>query len=260
MELPAEIWHEIVYYANFDTLIKLVTVNKSIYNHCNTTQFWINKFDDDGFTIFNDPRTVDDYTKQYKLMIEAKNIVDIIIKITDIEREFDNNHPCDPTIMNKRNGQIYVMWESSFEDYTKTADGVVTSKLKLAINDNLIIEKERTGLKYYNSNVNILFQDDDKYQVIYEMVSEDGNHFVDAETIMSLYDVKQFLVNVQYVTTAGLAYISIYDEEEQLYYENRTDLDGHSDHSYQYVKKFFTRWGIRQTLEHQNKKYIIKFN
>lgn len=246
MNLPNEIWHQILLYANTNTIINLTKIKKNIFNHCNKSQFWIDKFKHDDFTIFNNPSTINEYVKQYKLIVEAKRIAKLIVQIANIERNFDKN-----------DGTIVVRWDEFFSDRPDFNDKIVPIKLQEAIKNKLL----ETGRKHCPNYIIINLKDEDSYNLTYCMWDKNIDCIEETDIIMSSYNVLKFLINVQYVILADLVNISICDNDECFYYDNETYAKSQymnpgsyrymNQDSYGYIEKYFTRIGIRKVIEDQ---------
>jgi hypothetical protein len=246
MELPLEIWHQILLYADINMTINLTKIKKTIFIYCNRTQFWIDKFKHDDFTIFNNPSTINEYVKQYKLMVEAQRIIKIIIQIANIERQFHQNHSHNPLVENKDEGIIVIRWEKAFIEYSSIDDEIVPFQLKEAIKNDLV-----EGIRYYSNYIIFTPQDNNKYIVEYEML-DDNCDPIETKIIMSLSDMTKCLINMQYVILTKLSGMFIMDKDENLYYNTEEDIEESiNKRTYQDIKKFFTRIGIRKSLEYQ---------
>lgn len=258
MQFPIEIWEHISHFTDSTILFKFVILNKFIFNHCDRIQFWINKFNFNNFTIFNNPKTINDYVRQYIDMIDAKKAVEIIIKIADIEREYDKDYQHDPNLENKSNGDIIILWEGPYSEHDENDDIFIPKEMIIARDDHILDIKRETGeeIKYFPSNIIISYQSDDQYDVKLEMYSMNMGEGTIVR-IMTLAEIKKLLIDAQYTTKVKLTNISICDKEEQPYYYDSKNIDENIDdisqYDYFYIKKFFSRLGIRKALQYQNK-------
>lgn len=231
MEFPNEIWDQILYYLDLQTLAMITKTNKMMFNYCHNTQFWSNQFKLNGFIIFNNLVTVNEYIKQYKTMLEAKRIVEIIIIMAKIEQS-----------------NIKVMFDEDFDANLEIKNMIIPESLRLAMTEQLTYQE----VEHYPYDVIISFQEND-IQVIYETMDENADGIIKVEKIMPLSEIKRFLIVVQYGNMTTLLENVICDNDELLYYD-----DGNNDrwdnsrygHVKYYVNKSLIRQGIRKTLEY----------
>lgn len=76
---PPEIIYSIIDKVDFTTLNSISKINKDSFQYCTNIQFWINKFKQDNFNIYDDPQTVNHYVEQYQLMLKSKLFVEELL-------------------------------------------------------------------------------------------------------------------------------------------------------------------------------------
>lgn len=154
---------------------------------------------------------------------------DIIINIADIEKNYDTNH--ENNITNPSDGSISVRWEGNFEEYGIAVDEFVPDKLKMK-------DTIKDGLEYYPHQIQITPLNNN-YNVIYEMMDEDGHDSIEIETMMLYEEMRRFLIDVQYIYDLT-ENIFIEDRDQDMYY--RTDFENYMRKVNNQVIKFYSRW------------------
>ncbi len=187
--------------------------------------------------IYGNISTVEDYKNYFKRMAKSEKIADIIINIATIEGHYDTNHE---NITNPSNGSIYVRWEGYMEEYGIAQDDFVPDKLKMK-------DTIKDGLEYYPYQITLTPMNNN-YNVIYEMLDEDGHDSIEIEKLMSYEEVHRFLIDVQYVSDLTQN-ILIEDRDQDPYYA--TDFENYMKKVNNQVIKFYSRWGIIKALEYK---------
>jgi hypothetical protein len=111
----------------------------------------------------------------------------------------------------------------------------------------------KTGRKCYPRRIIIKLNNDDSYNLTYRMQDKEMDYIEETDIIISSYNVLKFLINAQYVILADLMDISICDNHECFYYDNETydKAEYLNPGSYEYIRKYFIRMGIRMIIEDQ---------
>lgn len=222
LSLPAEIWQQIVLYTDFDVIQKLSLSNKKILDYTKENSFWIGKFKYDDFSLF----VTENYPHHYQLMIKARDIAIVTLKIVKVE------------MANGENGIIDIDFYKASEEFNEIDYAIIPDRLKII----------KEG--YYPKNVHIV-PVNDYYCAEYRIRNQDFEN-IEKNADMTDYEVINFLTNIEYVGMADLIdSITVCDNDECFYYDD----DGYtgpniSANQYPYAIKFFRRQGIRQALQY----------
>jgi hypothetical protein len=241
--LPSDVLYNIMLNANYNTLINLSEINKDALKYYNDLSFWLSKIQHQGLNFYGNVKTIDDYKNYAVLMSEAEIIADIIIKIANIEKEYDRRHPPNPMMQDVNNGSIMIRWEGPMIDHIN-ADDIVPVKLKNEISNDLNNAKQLSGLEY-TPNIIKLTPIDNHYEVNYEMLDEEGDDTIDVTINMSFEEIRKLLIDAQYIALLTKN-IYITDWQEDPYYAN--DQEKYMKKVDNFVIKYYTRLGIRKTL------------
>ena len=234
--LPSDAIYNIMLNSTIDTLLNSCQINKEAAKTCHDLSFWKDKIKHDKMKIYGNLNTVEDYKNYFKRMAKAEKIADIIINIATIEGNYDTTHG--NNITNPSDGSISVRWEGDFEKYGIAMDEFVPDKLKMK-------DTIKDGLEYYPHQIQITPLNNN-YNVIYEMLDEDGHDNIEIETVMSSEEVRRLKIDVQYVSDLT-ENIFIEDRDQDMYY--RTDFENYMRKVNNQVIKFYSRWGIIKALD-----------
>lgn len=241
--LPSDAIYNIMLNSTIDTLLNSCQINKEAAKTCHDLSFWRDKIKHDKMKIYGNVSTVEDYKNYFKRMAKAEKIIDIIINIATIEKNYDTNH--ENNITNPSDGSISVRWEGDIKEYSIAMDEFVPDKLKIKIKDILNQAKQRNKLEYYPYQI-ILTPMNNNYNVIYEMLDEYGHDSIEIETVMSSEEVRRFLIDAQYIYDLT-ENIFIEDRDQDMYY--RTDFENYMRKVNDQVIKIYSRWGIIKALD-----------
>ena len=256
-----DVIYNILINTDFKTLKSVFGTDRKIHDYRNKFSFWLEKFTHENFSVYHELKTIDDCIGNYKTILEAERIVNIILEIAKIEVEFDKRNKIDPNKENISKGDIVVNGFYDFisycESFGKINIDLIESTFKNLIEPELIIAG-KLEMEYEGCIDKITYNllDDGSYEtrMLGKIFSENFSSRVDVGSIISRSKVMRDLTYFQYLILLTNPNTLIIDDGDggefaSLYYDNTTNLEDLNNYFYQNIKKFFTRLGIRKVLE-----------